>query len=408
MKRIVLAYSGGLDTSVAIPWLSGTYGAEVVTVTLDLGQGQALEAVRDRALAAGAVRAHVLDVRDEFARDHVLKALKADATPDDHDAMSTALGVPLIARQLVEIAAIEQTGVVAHCGTGESRAVGRGDGQAGLDLIPRALNPAISVLAVAREWGMTRPEALEYARTRGLPVPAAADGPYDIGANLWGRSIKSRGLDNPWIDPPEDTYTLTKAPEECPAEAAYVEITFERGVPTAINGVLMPLVELIASLGTIAGAHGVGRGIFYEAPAAVVLHTAHRELQRMVTAREAGRFSRVVSGEYTDVVCNGLWFTPLHEALDAYVEKIQERVTGVVRLKLFKGDCRVAGRKSPFAMSQLTLPGADAALDPGPAVDLLKIVGLSSRTAARQPAADGPQSPLPTAATADYRLPTDD
>jgi argininosuccinate synthase len=283
----------------------------------------------------------------------------------------------------------------------------------GLDLIPRALNPAITVLTVTREWGMTRPEALEYARTHGLPVPAA-DRPYHIGANLWGRSIKSRGLENPWMDPPEDLYTLTRAPEECPAEAAYVDVTLERGVPTAINGVVMPLVELIASLGTIAGAHGVGRGIFYEAPAAVVLHTAHRELQRMVTAREAERFSRVVSGQYTDVVCNGLWFTPLHEALDAYVEKIQERVTGVVRLKLFKGDCRVAARKSPFAMSQLALPsdGADAVLDQGPAVDVLKIVGLSSKAAARKLTADGPQSPLPTAdwrlPSADCRLPTDD
>ena len=393
MERIVLAYSGGLDTSVAIRWLAETYDAEIVAVTLDLGQGKELKDVRDRALATGAVRAHVLDVREEFAHDYVLRSLKADAVYEDHYPMGTALGRPLIARKLVEIAAIEQAGAIAHGCTG------KGNDQVRLDVTARALNPAAIVIAPARDWGMTRPEEIEYARQRGIPVPASVGRPYSVDANLWGRSIECGVLEDPWMEPPEEIYALTKPPAECPDEAAYVEITFERGVPTAINGVAMPLVELIASLGTIAGAHGVGRsdmvenrlvGIksreVYEAPAAVVLHAAHKELQRMVTTRDTDRFSRLVGLHYADIVYNGLWFTPLREALDAYVEKLQERVTGVIRLKLFKGDCRVVGRRSPFGLYDAALATYDAgdAFDHSAAVGFIKIFGLPTETAARK------------------------
>ena len=388
MERIVLAYSGGLDTSVAIPWLAGKYGAEIVAVTLDLGQGKGLEDVRDRALAGGAVRAHVLDVREEFARDYVLRALQADAMYEDRYPMATALGRPLIASKLVEIAAIEQAAAIAHGSTGQ-----------GFDFAARALNPAIVVVAPARDWGMTRSEEIEYARTRGISVPATVDSPYSTDANLWGRSIEWEALDDVWTEPPEEIYTLTRRPADCPDEAAYVELTFERGVPTAINGVAMPLVELVASLGTIAGAHGVGRidmvenrlaGIksreIYEAPAALVLHMAHKELQRMVSTKDAARFSRAVSLQYADIVYNGLWFTPLREALDAYVAKVQERVTGVIRVKLFKGDCRVVGRKSPFALYDQALATYDAgdAFDHTAAPGFIKIFGLPSETAARK------------------------
>ena len=393
MQRIVLAYSGGLDTSVAIPWLAEKYGAEIVAVTLDLGQGRELEDVRDRALATGAVRAHVLDVREEFARDYVLPALKADAIYEDRYPMGTALGRPLIARKLMEIAAIEQAAAIAHGCTG------KGNDQVRLDVAARSLNPAITVLAPARDWGMTRADEIEYARARGVRVPATVNSPYSVDSNLWGRSIECGVLEDPWTEPPEAVYTLTKSPEECPAEAAYVEMTFERGAPTAINGVAMPLVELIASLGTIAGAHGVGRidmvenrvvGIksreIYEAPAAVALHAAHRELQKLVTTKDLERLSRFVSVQYADLVYNGLWFTPLREALDAYVAKVQERVSGVIRLKLFKGDCRVVGRKSPFALYDHALATYDAgdAFDHGAAVGFIKIFGLPSETAARK------------------------
>jgi argininosuccinate synthase len=393
MERIVLAYSGGLDTSVAIPWLGEKYGAEVVAVTMDLGQGKELEEVRDRALAAGAVRAHVLDVREEFARHFVLPALKADAIYEDCCPMGTALGRALIARKLIEIAAIEQTTAIAHGCTGD------GHDQVRLEIAARAINPAVTVLAPARDWGMTRSEKMAYARARGIPVPAPVNSPYSTDTNLWGRSIECGVLDDPWTEPPEEIYTLTRQPAECPDEAAYVELTFERGVPAAINGVTMPLVELIASLGTIGGAHGVGRidmvenrlaGVtsrdIYEAPAAVMLHMAHKELQRLVTTKDADRFSRSVSLQYADIVYNGLWFTALREALDAYVAKVQERVSGVIRLKLFKGECRVVGRTSPFApCDRAPAPyGAPDAFDHEAAVGFIKIFGRPSDTTARK------------------------
>ncbi len=392
MERIVLAYSGGLDTSVAIPWLKEKYNAEIIAVTMDLGQGKELEEVRDRALATGAVRAHVLDLRDEFARDYILPALKADAIYEDRYPMATSLGRPLIGQKLVEIAEIEQATAVAHGCTG------KGNDQVRLDVTTRALNPQLKVIAPARDWGMTRPQEIEYARARGVPVPATVENPYSTDSNLWGRSIECGVLEDPWQEPPEEIYTLTKSAAECPDEPAYVEIAFERGTPTAINGVHMPLVDLIASLGTIAGAHGVGRidmvenrlvGIksreIYEAPAAVVLHAAHKELQKLVTTKDLERLSRFISQQYADLIYNGLWFTPTREALDAFVENVQERVTGVVRMKLFKGDCRIVGRKSPYALYDHALATYDAGdlFDHTAAVGFIKIWGLPVDTAPR-------------------------
>ena len=405
MERIVLAYSGGLDTSVAIPWLAEKYHAEIIAVTMDLGQGKELEQVRDRALATGAARAHVLDLREEFARDYILPALKADAIYEDRYPMATSLGRPLIAQKLVEIAEIEQATAVAHGCTG------KGNDQVRLDVTTRALNPKLKVIAPARVWGMTRPEEIEYARKRGVPVPATVESPYSTDANLWGRSIECGVLEDPWQEPPEEIFTLTKSPAECPDQPAYVEVAFERGVPTAINGVAMPLLDLIASLGTIAGAHGVGRvdmvenrlvGIksreIYEAPAAVVLHAAHKELQKLVTTRDLDRLARLISLHYADLVYNGLWFTPTRAALDAFVENVQERVTGTVRLKLFKGDCRIVGRKSPFALYEHALATYDAGdtFDQSAAEGFIKIFGLPVETSARKaPNAVGrPSSPI--------------
>jgi argininosuccinate synthase len=391
MERIVLAYSGGLDTSVAIPWLREKYQAEIVAVTLDLGQGKELDDVRERAMAVGAVRCHVLDVRNEFAQDYILPSLHAGALYEGQYPLATALGRPLIAKRLVEIASMESAGAIAHGCTG------KGNDQVRIDVSARALNRAIKVVGPARDWGMSRPAEIAYARERGIPVPATVDNPYSTDLNLWGKSIECGVLEDPWTEPPEDIYTLTKSPADAPGAPAYVELDFERGVPKTVNGVAMPLVELIASLETIAGAHGVGRidmvenrliGIksreIYEAPAALVLHAAHRELERLVIPRDLERIKAGLSSVYADLVYNGLWFTPTRRAIDALVADVQQRVTGTVRLKLFKGDCRVVGRKSPFSLYDEALATYDEgdAFDHGAAEGFIKIWGLPVELAA--------------------------
>jgi argininosuccinate synthase len=404
MERIVLAYSGGLDTSIAIPWLIEHAGAEVVAVTLDLGQGTELAGVRERALALGAVRAHVVDAREEFARDYVLPALKAGAIYEDRYMLATALGRPLIAKYLVRIAEMEGAVAIAHGCTG------KGTDQVRLEVSIRALSPAFEIVGPVRTWGMTRADEIEYARARSLPVPVTADNPYSIDSNLWGRSIQYGALEDPWREPPETIYALTKSPADCPDAPAYVEIAFERGVPVAVNGVGMPLVELIASLETIAGAHGVGRtdmvenrlvGIksreVYEAPAATVLHLAHRELERFVITRELDRLTHDLGRAYADMVYNGLWFTPTRDAIDAFVESVQARVTGAVRVRLFKSDCRVVGRTSPFALYDHTLAthGGGDRFDHGAAEGFTRIWGLPVETALRmaRPGPDGLAGP---------------
>jgi len=401
-ERVVLAYSGGLDTSVAVPWIAEKYNAEVVTVTMDLGQGKELESVRERALAAGAVRAHVLDVRAEFATSYILPALQAGAIYEGSYPLATALGRPLIALKLVEIARIEGAGSIAHGCTG------KGNDQVRIDVSARALEPGMKVIAPAREWGMTRPDEIEYARKRGIPVPVTAASPYSTDANLWGRSIECGVLEDPWVEPPDDVYSMTKDPAGCPDEAAYIELKFERGVPVAVNGIAMPLIEIISSVSTIAGAHGVGRidmvenrlvGIksreIYEAPAAVPLHMAHRELESFVSPRDLSRLKQDLSLKYADLVYNGLWFSPVREAIDAFVATIQPRVTGTIRLRLFKGTCSVVGRQSPFALYDHGLATYDEGdkFDHGAAVGFIKIYGLPIETVSRKWAqADQPQA----------------
>lgn len=304
MSRIVLGYSGDVRTSVAIPWLRETQRAEVIAVLIDLGQAQELEAIRDRALAAGAARAHVLDVRDAFAQDFVVPALQAGAlqTPS---AMS-ALARPMIAKMLVEIAAIEQAGTIAHGARAGSRA---------LATAISMLDPAASVIAVANEWSMTPPEQVEYARLRNV-LCVLAD--------------------------PDEGGPAPKSPAECPDEAAYVEVRFDRGAPVAINGIEMPLTDLLATLTTIAAAHGVVR------PPAVLLHAAYSALRTLDAAPEGmHRSVAMVGREYLDLIEQGLWFSPLRRALDAFVGVAREGVSGVVRMKLFKGDVDASARHQP-------------------------------------------------------------
>ncbi len=369
-QRIVLAYSGGLDTSVAIPWLAERYKAEIVTVTLDLGLGRELDEIRERALAAGAVRSHVVDAREEFARDYILPALKANALYEERYPLATALGRPLIAKKLIEVARIEDATIIAHGCTG----TGTGNDRVRIEFSTRAIDPSFAVLAPAEEWGLTHAQLVAYAEAHRIPVPAESQ--YRIDSNLWGRSIECGVLDDVWQEPPDEIYTLTKAAAEGPNQPAYVEIGFESGVPVAINGVSLSLTELIDSLTTIAGAHGVGRldiienrlmdtksREVYEVPAAYVLHVAHKELEGFVTSTATNRFKHYVAVQYADLVYAGAWFTPLREALDAFVDKIQERVTGTIRLKLFKGGCHVVGRQSPFALYDRRLTDDDAGVE---------------------------------------------
>jgi argininosuccinate synthase len=353
---------------VAIPWLKEKHGAEVIAVALDLGQGRELSQIRGRAIAAGASRCHVLDVREEFARDYILPALRADALYEERYPLATALGRPLIAKKLIEIAHMENAAAVAHGCTGE------GNDQVRIENSARAIDPTITIMAPAREWEMNRSQQIDYARRRNISAPAAIESPYSTDRNLWGRSIQCGVLEDPWTEPPDDIYTLTKSPTAAPDVPAYVQIEWQHGVPTAVSGVELSLVELVASLETIAGVHGVGRidmvenpvvgnksREIYEAPAALLLYMAHREMEGLVIPKDLQRLKHRLSQEYADIVYNGLWFSPARAAIDAFMLSFQERVTGTIRLKLFKGDCRVVGRKSPFALHEQNLSNDEAA-----------------------------------------------
>jgi argininosuccinate synthase len=336
-KTVVLAYSGGARSSAAVAWLADQHRASVVTVTLDLGQSADLAEIRDRALADGAVRAHVLDTREAFARDIVLPSLKAGALSDARYPMATALSRPLIARTLVEIAAIENAAAVAHGSTGRDRRR--------LAQPVATLNPALEEMACAEEAGF-------QAGLAGDDAPPATR----VDDNLWGRTIGRRG-DNGSEPPDEAVFTATRRLDETPAKPAHVEVQFERGAAVGINGVSMRFVEMIESLATIAGEHGVGRldrvkvradgtrsRAFYEAPAAVVLHLAHAELWRYVSSESQQRFDMAVSAAYVEAVDRGEWFDPLRAGLDAYVNATSEQMTGTIRVRLFKGAALVVGR----------------------------------------------------------------
>ena len=357
-QRVVLAYSGGLDTSVAIRWLMER-GMDVVALTVDVGQPGDLAATKHKAEATGARKAYVVDARREFAQDFLLPALKANALYEGQYPLSTALARPLIGKHLVHVARREGATHVAHGCTG------KGNDQVRFDLCTTSLAPDLQVLAPARVWNMTREEEIEYARANGIPVPATKASPYSTDENLWGRSVECGILEDPAIEPPEEAFAWTASPADAPDEPAYANVRFESGVPVALNGQAMDLLAIVEKLNGIAGAHGVGRidhvesrvvGIksreVYECPAAIVLIRAHQALEAMVLPRDVLDFKRSVEARYSLLVYDGLWFTPLREALDAFVEQTQARVTGEVSVKLFKGSATVVGRTSPQALYQ--------------------------------------------------------
>jgi argininosuccinate synthase len=390
--KVVLAYSGGLDTSVAIRWLKETYKMEVVTLTVDIGNVSDLSAIRQKALNVGATKALVVDAKETFIDSFVFPALQAGAIYEGQYPLATALGRPLIAKLLVDAARMERARAVAHGCTG------KGNDQVRFDVSVAALAPELKVIAPAREWKMTREETIAYAQTYNIPVPVTVTSPYSIDENLWGRSIECGVLEDPWTEPPEDVFSWTRSPEEAPDEPGYVTIGFDRGLPVSLDGKRLDEVTVLQQIHELAGKHGVGRidhvenrlvGIksreIYEAPAAVVLHKAHQALEDLVLSKDQLRFKAKVAGEYAELVYNGLWFTALRQDLAAYVQSSQRYVTGEVTVKLLKGNCYIAGRKSPYSLYDYGLATYDRGdvFDQSASPGFIHIWGLPVRTQAQ-------------------------
>jgi argininosuccinate synthase len=388
-SKVVLAYSGGLDTTVAIPWLKERKGADVVAVTVDVGQPVDLEQVRTRALAAGAESAVVVDARREFAEEFLAPALRANVLYEGVYPLSTALARPLIARHLVAVARTEGAAFVAHGCTG------KGNDQVRFDLSTTGLAPDLGVIAPAREWNMTREDEVAYAQAHGIPVASGPRTPYSTDENLWGRSVECGILEDPAVEPPEEVYGWTTSPAAAPDAPTYVRIGFDRGRPVAIDGTSHSFLDLIVGLNRTAGASGVGRidhlesrvvGIksreVYECPAATVLIEAHRALEALVLPRDLLEFKRTVEQRYAGLVYDGLWFSPLRAALDAFVASTQDRVSGEVAMKLFKGSAHVAGRQSPYSLYQhgLATYSAGDRFRQEMAEGFIYVWGLPSRT----------------------------
>jgi argininosuccinate synthase len=390
--KVVLAYSGGLDTSVAIKWLEKKYNSKVITLTVDIGNVPDLEAIRQKALKVGAIKALVVDAKETFIKSYVFPALQADAVYEGQYPLATALGRPLIARLLVEAAKKEKARVVAHGCTG------KGNDQVRIDVSVAALAPELKVIAPAREWKMTREQTIKYAQAHNIPVPITKASPYSIDENLWGRSIECGVLEHAWNEPPEDIFLWTKSLEKTPARPAYLEIGFNKGIPVSLDGRKLEPVALVQKVHSLAGKHGVGRidhvenrlvGIksreVYEAPAAVVLLKAHQALEGLVLTKEQLRFKARVAAEYADLTYNGLWFTGMRQDLAAYVESTQRYVTGTIRVKLFKGNCQIVGRKSPYSLYDYSLATYDKgdAFDQSASPGFIHIWGLPVRTQAK-------------------------
>lgn len=365
---VILAYSGGLDTSVAIRWLQENYGLEVVALAADLGQPGDLEALREKALSLGAVDAVTLDLKEAFAEHYVLPALKANALYEGKYPLATSLARPLIASALVEEARRRGAKAVAHGCTG------KGNDQVRFDLTFMALGPDLRIIAPLREWNMSREEEMDYARRHGIPVPVTRESPYSVDENLWGRSCEAGVLEDPGVEPPEDAYQWTVSPREAPEEPAYLTIGFREGRPVTLDGREMGLVDLIRELNRLGGSHGVGRidmienrlvGIksreVYEAPAAVILIEAHRALESLTLTRETQHFKPLLESKLAELIYYGLWYDPLRPALCAAVEETQRAVTGEVRVKLYRGTCTVVGRESPYSLYEYSLATYDRA-----------------------------------------------
>jgi len=386
---IILAYSGGLDTSVLIKWLQEEYDVDVITFTMELGQQTDLKKVAEKAHSLGVKKHYSIDAEEEFVIKHVFPAIKANALYEGKYPMATALGRPLIAKKLVEIAEKEGAIAVAHGCTG------KGNDQVRFDVTIKSLAPNLKVMAPVREWGLSRKEEIKYAKEKGISIPHLSD-PYSIDQNLWGRSIECGHLENPEQEPLEEIYEWTVSPEEAPDKPEYVTIKFEDGVPIALNGEQLDPVTLIKNLNKIAGKHGVGRvdhiedrlvGIksreIYECPAAEVLVEAHKDLEKLVLTRHELEFKKQVDDKWTFLVYTGLWIDPLREALEAFIDKTQERVCGEVKMKLYKGRCWVAGRSSPMSLydKNLATYEVETSFNQAHAEGFIELWGLPTKVA---------------------------
>ncbi len=389
---VVLAYSGGLDTSVAVRWIIDTYDMDVITLTIDMGTQEDMESARQRALEVGAVKALIIDAAQELVDYFVWPALRAGALYEGVYPLATALGRPLIAKLLVDTAHQYGATAVGHGCTG------KGNDQVRFDVGIHTLDPEMQIIAPAREWGMTRDVEMEYAIEHGIISEVTPEKPYSTDENIWGRSIECGALEDPWSESPEDIYTLTAAPGDTPDTPEYVEIDFECGIPVGLDGEPMEALPLIRKLNTLAGRHGIGRidhvenrvvGIksreIYEAPAAVLLHQAHAIIEGMTLTRENLRFKEIVSARYADIVYDGLWFTKFHQDLAAYVLSSQQVVTGTVRLRLFKGSAVKAGVRSSYSLYNKALATYDTGdmFDHKAAMGFIKLHGLAAQTQAQ-------------------------
>ncbi len=386
VKKVVLAYSGGLDTSVIVPWLRQNYHCEVICFCADVGQAEELEGLEAKALASGASKLIVKDLREEFLRDYIIPTMQAGAIYERKYLLGTSFARPIIARHQVLVAEQEGADAVAHGATG------KGNDQVRFELTFMALNPHLKVIAPWREWNIrSRQDALDYAAEHNVPVTATAEKIYSRDRNLWHLSHEGGVLEDPWHEPLEDMFQLSHAPEAAPDTPAYITLSFERGVPVALDGVALGLVELVEQLNQIGGLHGVGRidmvenrlvgmksrGV-YETPGGTLLYTAHRELESIVLDRETLRAKDRIALEYADLVYNGRWFTPLRAHYDAFVQATQTNMTGDVRLKLYKGNIIVVGRQSPYSLyrEDLATFSADEVYNQADAEGFIRLYGL--------------------------------
>lgn len=385
-EKVILAYSGGLDTSVAITWLMKDY--DVVAVCMDVGEGKDLDFIHDKALKVGAVESYVLDVKDEFAEEYVLPALQAHAYYEQKYPLVSALSRPVISKKLVESAHKTGATTIAHGCTG------KGNDQVRFEVAIAALDPELKVIAPVREWKWSREEEIEYAKANGVPVPADLDNPYSVDQNLWGRANECGVLENPWNQAPEDAFGITNSPEEAPDTPEFIDIEFKEGKPVALNGKEMKLADLIQEVNAIAGKHGVGRidhvenrlvGIksreIYECPGAITLLTAHKEIEDITLVREVSHFKPILENELSNLIYNALWFSPATKAVIAYIKETQKVVNGTAKVKLYKGSAKVVARKSPNSLydeNLATYTSADS-FDQDAAVGFIKLWGLPTQ-----------------------------